>query len=218
MKLDAGISNYEKICEQWRQRFLKMDPNLLKTRLPELTDEGDWMTLSHFARRFSVNKLDGRIVAPTDSDPVYCYEKLNIYTLFGFVSPLAQFKDRWVKFNQLKGAAPFSRAFHTGVTLPFAKTFNGHMIQLEQAMKSLHGRRLTQSDAGYELDAFACLPVRFLFWDGDDEFQAQANLLFDASATDYIHVESIVTIAAIGLDRLAKQAGLPLDRSCFPIF
>lgn len=68
------------------------------------------------------------------------------------------------------------------------------------------------------MKAFECIPVRFLFWDGDDEFPAQGNVLFDASATDFIHGESVVTIAAIGLDRIAKFAGVPLDRSTFPIF
>ena len=59
--------------------------------------------------------------------------------------------------------------------------------------------------------------MRFLFWEGDEEFPAQANLLFDRSATDYIHGESIVTLAAAGVHRLAKLAGLPLDRRAFPL-
>lgn len=71
---------------------------------------------------------------------------------------------------------------------------------------------------GYEIDAFDCIPIKFLFWDGDDELSAQGNLLFDASATDFIHVESIVTIAAVGLKKLADLANVLLDRSCFQFF
>ena len=102
--------------------------------------------------------------------------------------------------------------------MPFGRTFNGYKEQLEQAFCKLQGRKIPQSDVGYELNAFACMPVKFLFWEGDDEFQAQGNLLFDASATDFIHVESIVTIAAVGLEKLAKEAGVSLDRSAFPVF
>ena len=40
-------------------------------------------------------------------------------------------------------------------------------------------------------------------------------MLFDASATDYIHGESIVTIGSYGLSRLAELAGLPLARGTF---
>ena len=51
--------------------------------------------------------------------------------------------------------------------------------------------------------------MRVLFWDADDEFPAQANLLFDKNATDFIHVESVVTIASqaeVWLERLAADA------------
>ena len=71
------------------------------------------------------------------------------------------------------------------------------------------------SDAGYELLAFSCIPVRFLFWDGDDEFPAQANILFDKSATDYIHVESLVSIASEGLSLLSELSNLPLNGNTF---
>ena len=48
------------------------------------------------------------------------------------------------------------------------------------------------------------------FWDGDEEFPAQVNLLFDRNATDLIHVESVVTIASqlqAHLERLAGEMG-----------
>lgn len=212
------MSNYEKWCEQWRLKFLKMDQNVLKTRLPELTEEGEWLTLYHFTRKFGIHKADGTITAMEDHQPVSCYEKLNIYTLLGYVSSFAVHRNNWVRFDQLKDASPFSKAFHSGIIEPFGKTFDRRTTELEQAFCRLHGRKISHSDVGYEIDAFHCIPVKFLFWDGDDEFPAQGNLLFDASATDFIHVESIVTIAAVGLKKLAELADVPLDRTSFPIF
>ena len=54
-----------------------------------------------------------------------------------------------------------------------------------------------------------------MFWDGDDEFPAQANLLFDRSATDFIHIESVVTIATELLRQLSEAAELPIPRDTF---
>ena len=59
--------------------------------------------------------------------------------------------------------------------------------------------------------------MRYLFWDGDDEFPAQANILFDKNVVDFIHVESTVTIAMEGLYRLAEAAGLPVLGSAFRV-
>lgn len=211
-------NNYEKWCEQWREKFQKMDQEELKKRLPELKEEDNWLTICHFGRKLGVHKESGKIIAMGDHDPVTCYEKLNVYTLFGYVSPLAHYKNDWVRFDRLKDTSPFSKAFQKGAIEPFSRMFSGHVKELSQACEKLGGRKLPWSDAGYELEAFACIPVRFLFWDGDEEFPAQGNILFDTSATDFIHGESVVTIAAIGLNRIAKLAGVPMDRSTFPIF
>lgn len=62
MKLNTEeMSNYEKWCEQWRLKFMNMDQNVLRTRLPELTEEGEQLTLYHFSRKFGINKTDGSI-------------------------------------------------------------------------------------------------------------------------------------------------------------
>ena len=47
------------------------------------------------------------------------------------------------------------------------------------------------------------------------EFEAQANILFDYSATDFNHVESAVSTAEMGVRRLAEVAGLPLKGITF---
>ena len=212
------ISNHEKWCGEWRKKFLNITQSELKKRLPELKEEGDWLTLFQFARKFGVNKKDGQIVAMEDEKAVSCYEKLNIYTLLGHESSSAKYEDKWVKFDELKGTSIFSKAFKEGITEPFAKTFTGHMKELEEAFKKLNGKKLSWSDVGYEIKSFECIPIRFFFWEGDEEFPAQGNLLFDASATDYIHGESIVTIASVGLERLAQFAEVSKDRSAFPVF
>ena len=114
----------------------------------------------------------------------------------------------WMPFRSLKNASPFGPAFQKTVTDVFAKTFSGHLPELEQACRTLGGKKLPHSDAGYQIDAFACIPVQFLFWDRDEEFPAQANILFDRGATGFIHVESLVSVASEGLSLLTKASGL----------
>ena len=44
---------------------------------------------------------------------------------------------------------------------------------------------------------------------------SQANILYDYSVTDYIHVESTVSLATEGILRLAETAGLELKGNIF---
>mgnify|MGYP000131572955 CR=1 FL=1 len=42
--------NYVKLCEEWAQRFLKMDQADLHKRVPELKEENGFLTIIHFGR------------------------------------------------------------------------------------------------------------------------------------------------------------------------
>ncbi len=219
--MEQKISNYEKWCEEWSRRFLTLDQAQLQKTLPELKEEGNYLTLFHFKKKYGIHRQTGKIILMTQPGHAACTEtpaqqpvstniRLNIYTLLWYAKPTARYQNHWVTFADLKDARPFAPAFQKGVLQTFASTFTGHLDKLAAACTALGGQKLPHSDAGYQINAFGCIPVRFLFWEGDDEFPAQANMLFDVSATDYIHVESVVTIASAGLEALAEAAGLPI--------
>ena len=204
------VSNYELQRRQWQRRFLDMDHAALRQKLPELEETADQLRLWHFGRQFAVSREDGAIRCLSDDGPVSYNEQMNIYTLFHYCAPGAHLTGEWLPFRDLRHASPFAAAFQRGTVLPLARTFSGRGDLLPAAVEKLRGVRISES--GFQLPAFACIPMRLHFWEGDEEFEAQANHLFDRSATDFIHVESVVTIASVALCRLAEAAGLALDR------
>lgn len=207
------VSNYEIQCEDWRKRFLTIDQNDICVRLSEVRMEAEQLTLWHFGRQFAINRTDGTITVLSDDKPVDITPKLNIYTLFWYCSPGALLSREWTAFRDLKDGAPFGKAFQNGILEPLAATFAGNEDRLVSAIEKLRGHRLT--DNRFLILAFDCMPVKLNFWDTDDEFPAQANILFDKNATDYIHIESIVTIASEALYQLSDAAGLPLKGNAF---
>ena len=50
------MNNYEKQCEDWRQRFLAMDQGDICRRLPEVEMGEDCLRLWHYGRRFGVDR------------------------------------------------------------------------------------------------------------------------------------------------------------------
>lgn len=215
MEHPNNTNNYEKWCAEWGKRFLTMDQEQLLKRVPGLEQEGDCLTLSYFHQKYGIRRRTGEIVSFQSDEKPTAFTQLNLYTLLWYCKEGARFQGEWLPFRSLKDASPFGPAFQKSVIDVFAGTFSGHIKELESACLSLGGTKLPHSDAGYQIPAFACIPVQFLFWDGDDEFPAQANILFDRGAVDFIHVESLVTIASEGLALLAKAAGLTLTGNTF---
>ena len=210
-----AASNYEKLCAEWANRISGMDIQRLMMKLPELKKEGSFLTLRHFGRKFGVSLEDFSICAMEDDGPVSQNARLNIYTLLWYCRDNAVQSGDFRPFETLRSAGPFGPAFKKGVLRPFAEAFSGRTEALKAAFEKLGGRMLPISEAGYQLNAFECMPVQFYFWDGDEEFPAQANILFDYNCTDFIHVESIVTIATEGIHRIVEEAGVSLDRNAF---
>lgn len=210
---EKRVSNYDRLCEEWRQKFLQMDTAALVRRLPGIKDEGDRLTMLYFGREYAVQKSDGVIVPPKGDGPVSNTTKLNFYNLFWYSKETAFFRNRWVPFRDVKNAGPFAPAFQRNVLEPFARAFSGRTAQLLEAARQLGAQRIKQGDAGFVLHAFACIPMQFLFWDGDEEFPAQANILFDYSVTDYIHEESTVSLATDGITFLMEAAGVEPEGS-----
>lgn len=215
MEKSISKDNYETLCADWQKRFLQLDINSLTKKLPEIHSDGSWLMISHFHRRYAVSLQDGSICCLDSDSPVSLFTRLNIYTLFWYCKDEVSASNDWIPFRDLKDASPFGPAFQRSVIHVFSETFSGHMKELEQACRLLGGRKLNISDMGYELDAFQCIPVQFLFWDGDDEFPAQSNILFQRNCVDFIHVESIVSIASEGLARLSEASGIPLQSGGF---
>ena len=247
---EKRASNYEKLCEDWRLKFLELDQEKLCRKLPELKPEGEYLTLFHFGQKYGVHRQTGQIVALSDlfagakkvkntaksektesvawdaedtvkpaeleygqsteiascpdtvatemPEAVSVNVRLDIYNLFWYSKETACFQNRWVPFRELRNAGPFAPAFEKNILKPLAATFEGKPDKLREAALALGAEILPQADVGFVLPCFSCIPIQFLFWDGDDEFPAQANILFDYSATDYIHVESTVTLATEG--------------------
>lgn len=81
--MESKVSNYEKACIQWQEKFLQWDLEELQKKVPELKEEGEYLTLYHYARKYGIHKKKGTIEALEDSDPVSNTTKFNIYTLLG---------------------------------------------------------------------------------------------------------------------------------------
>lgn len=207
--------HYEQQCCDWQNRFLTLDQDQLLKKLPCLKIEDDYLTLSYFQKKHGIHRGTGKIVCFGYDKPLTLFTRLNIYTLLWYCTESAAFKGEWLPFRSLKDASPFGPAFQKTVVDVFARTFSGHSGELEAAFQKMGGKKLPHSDVGYQLNAFECIPVQFLFWDGDDEFPAQANILFDRGSTDYIHVESLVSIASEGLSFLTEVSGVALTGNTF---
>ena len=206
--MEKYVDNYQAVKEKWRDIFAGMDHEELKTRF-SLEGDSDALFITYFGQRYRLDRKSGEIAFVEEPGREISFNTaMVIYHLFYYSRPGARVKGEFVPFRQVKRAAPFEAAYKRNILEPFARTFGGQMEKLESACQRLGGRPIPQGDVGYVIDAFSCMPLTVVFWDRDEEFEAQANILFDADITDFLHEETVVLVAEELTRRLAEEAGL----------
>ena len=198
-------SNYDQVIENWRLKFLEMDQEELIRKFQLEADE-EFLYIIYFSKRFRIDRKNGFITEDGKSpgfDTV-----MNIYNTFYYAAEHPAASGNLVAFRQVKRVYPFEAAYRRTIISRLQELFAGKTEELRKACEVLGGTLLPQGDVGYVLPVFPFLNIAVLFWDKDEEFEAQANMLFDSNITDFLHEENVVGVAADAVYYLTDAAGL----------
>ncbi|MGO5542985.1 DUF3786 domain-containing protein [Blautia sp. HCP3S3_H10_1] len=199
------ISNYDQVIENWRRKFLEMDQEELIRKFQLEADE-EFLYVVYFFRKLRINRESGEI---TDEGKRPGFDTvMNIYNTFYYSSSHPVASGNLVAFRQVKRVYPFEAAYRRTIISRLQDTFSGKTDALRKACEALGGTPLPQGDVGYVLPVFPFLNIAVLFWDKDEEFDAQANMLFDSEITEFMHEENVVCVAADAVYYLTRAAGI----------
>ena len=115
--------------------------------------------------------------------------------------------DRWLAFRDLPDGLFYAQAFAGHAEGEIAQQFGADIPRFRQAAAALGGQPLDLADASYRFQAFPRLAVAALLWAGDDEFPAQARILFDAHAGHYLPTEDLSGTGDWLAHKLARTLG-----------
>ena len=207
--MKAEKSNYEQVIENWRKKFLEMDQETLIRKFDLESDE-EALYITYFSRKLRIDRKNGVI---TDQGARPGFDTvMNIYNTFYYAAEHPVASGNLVAFRQVKRVYPFEAAYRRTIISRLQEIFSGKTAELEKACKALGGMPLPQGDVGYMLPVFPFLNIAVLFWDKDEEFDAQANMLFDSEITEFMHEENVVCVAADAVYYLTQAAGLQPEK------
>jgi hypothetical protein len=105
--------------------------------------------------------------------------------------------------------AHFFQGPHVLQTEPLLQRYGQDIRGFEDAAKFLGGRPVNMADAAYELLPFPRVPLYFLFFQGDAEFEPHISVLFDRSIEAVFSADAIWGL--VGRVTTALLQG-PVDR------
>ncbi|MDO4541288.1 MAG: DUF3786 domain-containing protein [Bacillota bacterium] len=198
--------NYAEVVKYDKKRFLQRDP-LKMAANTRLKIQGDEIIAPLFNREFKVNIHTGDITAPNGEKPT-SYQQMFIYHHLIEAKEGAELKGEYVTIAGIKDAWVHQRAFENAGTRPLAGEFSGRPQDFKKAGDILGAESISGGDGAFILKALPMIPLKIIFWDGEEGIPAAANILFDPSITDFTHPEDVIGLGEAAADLLIEQGKL----------
>jgi len=126
-------------------------------------------------------------------------------------SPIAQ-TGKLLKFKDVPGGYAYEEAFSKRAIEPVADCFGENPDELPKAARMIGGTQLQIGDASAQIPALKGILLTYILW-GTDEFTASANILYDASASNYLPTEDLAVLGEITTLRLIEAKKLLIEKN-----
>ena len=203
----------EAICEKWRKVFTGFDP-VRAVSVYGLKREEPFVYVNYFDGEYRLccenGILEKRVPGQQSEEwtkELFMNEAMVIYHLLGDVKEGACLSGEWVPEPDLDPVRIRSGNRTDPLVGGFARAFAGRIPALEKACIALNGTRLERGDSSWQIHAMPLLPMQLIFWDADEEFPAQVQVLVDRNITDFMHFEAAGCMIADLFEKIGDLAG-----------
>ncbi|MEI8183389.1 MAG: DUF3786 domain-containing protein [Desulfomonile sp.] len=109
-------------------------------------------------------------------------------------------------FREFKEGHFYEPAFNRRTKDILVSTFGNDPALMVRAGERLHGKIIQTGDSAVELSYFPYLPITCILWKGDEEFPAEASVLFDETAELFFSAEDMAVAGQMAVLELLKAA------------
>ena len=197
------VNNKEEVpLEHYLERYRCADPVAVAERTHTQYDEaGGAFLLTFLGREYSVSWPD-LAVSCTDGkegwEPLTHTNQSKLlvlrYLLEGQALPGT---GKFLTFREVPWGEVYIRQFTGRCISRLAFTYGNRLDDYRQRMNRLGAAVIKDSDAGFSIEVFPGFEMRFLLWEGDDEFPPSAQILFSDNFAAAFHAEDLVVAAEV---------------------
>ncbi len=113
----------------------------------------------------------------------------------------------WIGFQELPDGAFYRRAFQGYSGDRLVRDLAADVDRFRQAARALDGEPLPMGDTAFAFRVLPHVPLAVVWWDEDDEFPANATVLFDRVADVYLPTDGLAILGRMLCRALVKAAG-----------
>ncbi len=110
--------------------------------------------------------------------------------------------NEWISEKDIPGGTTFFRGPHLIPVDRIANRYTNNPEDFIKQCNALGGTPLNMGDAAFRFSITPRLPIAVIFWDRDDDFPAEAKILFDKSIVSHLTLDIVFALAVDVCHRL----------------
>ena len=200
--------NYEHMRDQMRGHFLDYNQEEMIQKFSLKSDES-FLYIYFLGKEYRVSRSTG-IVEWSDDDFLTCMEgdyneSMTIYDVLCCSKADCCLTGIFMPSSSLKGTVYTRMNAGSGTMFQKSSTiFNQHPDALAKACEALGGIPDGRGDVSYRIPMFDFLPVQFAFWQADEDFPPEMQILWDSNVLSFMHYETLWFAAGHMMRRLEE--------------
>lgn len=185
----------------------------LQTALPEVICRNEHITyvlgkkqyaVTIWGDRYLIDPFGSSFDTSTITNP-QPHEYFYLFILF-YLLRIKDFPliNEWISEKDLPGGPTFFRGPHLVPTDLISKTFGNDLDAFSAWCKEQGGIAIDMGDAAFRFQITPDIPVVVLYWLGDEDFPAEAKILFDKSIAEQLPLDIVFALVVAVCDRVSS--------------
>lgn len=103
----------------------------------------------------------------------------------------------WISFKEFPDGPIYYANFHKRCLQVFAQIGNENPESLKDYMRVLNGVPFGKGDLSWKFTVMPGVDIIWILWFGDDEFEAESQILFDKKLTDVFNIKDLAILGDV---------------------
>jgi hypothetical protein len=114
-------------------------------------------------------------------------------------------EGKLISYREVPTALFYEPKFIQRAVNPIVRTFGENPEKLIEIGERLGGVKSDAGEFAIKINLLPYLPVTYMIWAGDDEFESSGNILFDKTAPGWLCAEDLVVASSLGVYDLVGE-------------
>lgn len=202
-------SNYKvAYYNEWKTLQKRDFKNVAEIRNVIYDEEKKEFSIKVFNREYILDCNDETIRRSDDNHIPSAETGVMILNYLSFTENNIDKTNKWVSLKEIpNGGMMFYPAFYKSSIVSLINTFGYDSSKLRKCGENLGGKEIKMGDIAFDFQVFPKVFCRVVIWEGDDEIDPSATILFDSSVQHIMHVESIIGLGGYIINKIINELG-----------